>query len=522
MKLVFFLQAENVSKKQREIKAAVNRAVSGTKCEIDDLTQRLYVIVPDDANLLDISDNICRELSMIGIPARPMAGGGDTVPPIRMKIKQKKQVPLWTFVISMVALALVVFVTAFALGGGFSGVWSEETLGTGEQEGEPYADKIGLVDSIFEVFSLYDTDGKLLLDTMLKAYAAASGDRYAYYYTAEEYAALMSDNAGNAVGIGILVTKAVESDNILIVRVIPDSPAAKAGLMAGDVITHIGSGESRVTVSEIGYERANGLLVGAVDSVADFTVLRGEAVLDFSVTRSAIKSVSVEYRISETDPTVGIIKIYEFNISTPVEFKDAMSAMKSAGCTKLVFDVRSNPGGDLNSISAVLSYFLEEGQTVLTTTYKDGSETVYRVEPVTFEGESADYAPCNVAREEIGMYREFAGSMVILTNGQTASAAELFTSALKDYGLARVVGETTFGKGIIQNVIPLENWGYEGAIKLTIGYYNPPISENYDGIGIKPDVEVSLGTGDDRVILELLKESEDAQLQAAISDLNNK
>jgi carboxyl-terminal processing protease len=93
---------------------------------------------------------------------------------------------------------------------------------------------------------------------------------------------------------------------------------------------------------------------------------------------------------------------------------------------------------------------------------------------------------------------------------------------MQDQGLATLVGVKTFGKGIIQNVIPLENWGYEGAIKLTIGYYNPPISENYDGIGIKPDVEVPLGTGDDRVILELLKESEDAQLQAAISDLNNK
>ena len=118
------------------------------------------------------------------------------------------------------------------------------------------------------------------------------------------------------------------------------------------------------------------------------------------------------------------------------------------------------------------------------------------------------------------MYRSFIGSMTVLTNGNTASAAELFTAALKDYGLARVVGDTTYGKGIIQSIIPLSYWGYEGAVKLTVGYYNPPISGNYDGVGIVPDVACTLSEEAAGISLYLLPEEKDGQLLTAINDLN--
>lgn len=519
MKISFSLLPEDIRHNHKEIKGLVGRLFPDAKVEFDKNRGRLNLTLSEGNDREAVADAICQGLSDMGILAQalPEHTVYSAMPPIRTDLKPKRQVPLSVFITSLIALALAVFVVTFTLAGGFADLMTEDTLGTGVQEGESYADKISLIDSIFEAYSLYETDGQKLLDMMLKAYAYATDDKYAYYYNAEEYNALMSDNSGNAVGIGVMVTQDPGSPNLLIVRVLPDSPAAKAGVQAGDVITHLGKGEERVSVAEIGAVEANNRMAGAADTAAEFTVLRDGVEHDFSIVRAAIKTVSVESRVSETDPTVGIVKIFEFNIETPAQFKAAMASLREKGCTKMIFDVRDNPGGDLNSISAVLSYFLEDGQTILSTVEKDGTTTTYKVEAITFEGE---YAPCSVAQEEIGMYRSFVGSMAVLTSDYTASAAELFTAALKDYQLARIVGDTTYGKGIIQSIIPLDYWGYEGALKLTVGYYNPPISGNYDGVGIKPDVEVSLGENADSVIIELLPENEDPQLQAAIAELN--
>lgn len=523
MKLIFSLQAEDLLQLQNKIQTTVEDLYPAYPAHIDPKAAQLVLCVPDDANVLDISDKLCAALAEIGVGAKKTVVRAAEKPPVR-RIKDKRQssVSIPVFAVSLICVALAVFILGFSLAGGFVTSVRETTLGTGQQEGESYADKIALIDSIFEHYSLYDTDGKRLLDTMLKAYAMATDDRYAAYYTDEEYAALMAENSGDAVGIGISVMKDPDSDNMLIVRVVPGTPAALAGVKPGDLITHVGSGEQKAAVGEIGYDAASNRMIGEADSIADFTVLRDGAELSFSVTRAKIETVSAIGRVSVTDPTVGIIKIYEFNITTPADFKKAVGEMQAAGCTKLIFDLRDNPGGDLNSISAVLSYFLEEGQTILTTTYKDGSGEIYKVKPVTYEGENAEYGPCNVAREEIGMYRNVFEKMVVLTNGYTASAAELFTIVMKDYGLAKSVGDTTYGKGIIQTIFPLKSEGFGGAVKLTVGYYNPPISENYDKKGIAPDVAVSLGEDADSIILELLPEGSDPQLQAAISECNTK
>ena len=130
---------------------------------------------------------------------------------------------------------------------------------------------------------------------------------------------------------------------------------------------------------------------------------------------------------------------------------------------------------------------------------------------------SGSYAACSVAASEIGMYRNY--THAVITNGYTASAAELFTAVLKDYSLATVVGETTIGKGVLQTVYNLEKWGYSGAIKLTTGYYNPPSGVNYDGVGVLPHVEVKLSEAAANKSIYLLTEEEDDQLQEAVKAL---
>ncbi|MBR5881153.1 MAG: hypothetical protein IKZ16_05650, partial [Clostridia bacterium] len=286
-----------------------------------------------------------------------------------------------------------------------------------------------------------------------------------------------------------------------------------ADILPGDRIGKIGSKAEGELVSEMSYELAMKKMAGVEGTVAQFVVARGDEEIEFSITRAAFTVVSAEGRVSTTDPKVGIVRISGFEAKTPVQFKEAMNALINAGCERFVFDVRNNPGGDQKSITAVLSYFLNENDTVLSTVSKNGTTTYYKVEPVNYNGE---YADCSILKNEIGMFRNY--QSVVLTNENTASAAELFTAALSDYDLTTVVGTTTFGKGIIQSVIDLSSLGYsyKGGLKLTTGYYAPPSGVNYDGVGIVPDVSVALDAAYAGTSLYLLTEQQDNQLQAAI------
>ena len=176
------------------------------------------------------------------------------------------------------------------------------------------------------------------------------------------------------------------------------------------------------------------------------------------------------------------------DITTPVAVKDAVSSLQSKGCTKFVFDVRDNYGGSLKSVGAVLSYFLNEGDTIIKTVDKNGTEEITTVKPVTYVGNDA---PCSVSAEDIGIYRDL--DLVVLCNENTASAAELFTAAIRDYDLGNIVGSKTYGKGSAQSYFALRG-GLSGVVKLTTAMYYPPCGVSYEGIGITPDVEIALSS----------------------------
>ena len=246
---------------------------------------------------------------------------------------------------------------------------------------------------------------------------------------------------------------------------------------------------------------------------SNITVQRAGEQKSFSIARALVENVSVTGRVSEADATVGIVSISQFIINTPVQFETEMEKLIAQGCTRFVFDVRNNPGGDLRSIVAVLSYFLNEDDLIVTTVYKDGTTESEYAKPISYEG---DYAACSIAKEDIGKYRNY--KKAVLINGNTASAAELFTAVLADYELATLIGTTTYGKGVLQNIFDLSPWGYTGGIKLTTGYYNPPSGENYDGKGITPKGgETPLDDAVKNKNLYLLTETEDNQLRAAIT-----
>jgi len=528
MRIIFSLNPAVAPGKEQELIALVTSRLPGASAQVDPAGMRMLVVLPIGTDPFAASETVRYTLRELGYDAREierLAPQYTQAPPMYPPMyppmqKKPRTVRLSTFLISLISAILVVALLSFSLAAvvfsAVPGLLYSDSLGNMENKGEDYIGKISLIDQIFSEYSLYDIDGDLMLDSMLKAYAAATGDRYAAYYTAEEFAALMADNNAEAVGIGITVVENLDPDGFMIVSVLPDSPAMAAGVAPGDLLIAVKSGDAVITVEDDGFDRVYAALGGGEGTVAEFTVRRGSETLDFSVTRARLQTRSVEARVHSADPTVGVVRIMQFDLSTPQQFEAAMEALIGEGCTRFVFDVRNNPGGDLQSVNAVLSFFLNEGDLIVSTSQKDGTTTYYHNNPADYDG---DYAGCSVKKEKIGKYRNYKNA--VLVNGNTASAAELFTAALADYDLTTVVGETTFGKGILQQVYSLEPLGYEGGIKLTTGYYSPPSGVNYHDKGITPDVAASLEGEAANKNVYLLTDSEDTQLTAAINALQS-
>ncbi len=350
-----------------------------------------------------------------------------------------------------------------------------------------------LISSFFDYYALQDVDEEAMMAAALKAYVYATGDRYAAYYTEEETAALEASNAGSSEGIGINI---IEDETIVggvaykvlrVVNVMEGSPALAAGIRLGDMICAVGVGENAETITSLGYDIALQKLQGSSGTKAEFTVFRstdaGIKTLEFQIKREAVTTTSVRGQaVTWQGKKIGVVKIFQFDATTPTQFKSEMNRLIGEGCGAFVYDVRSNPGGALTSIEAVLSYFLQKNDTLIITRDSQKNETVSKVKPVTYRG---TYASCSVTKEEIGMYRQYPS--VVLCNGNTASAGELFTAAFRDYGLAPVVGTKTYGKGTMQQFFDLSYFEYKGTLRLTVAAYYPPSDVGYDGVGILPD-----------------------------------
>ncbi|MBE6619953.1 MAG: hypothetical protein E7625_01120 [Ruminococcaceae bacterium] len=402
-------------------------------------------------------------------------------------------------------------------------------LGNNNSSSDSTFPELDLIDYFFEQLSVLDLDRETLVTAVLKAYVEATGDMYAEYYTEEELKAMTSDNQGELEGIGVSVVNDVvelggqKYSVLTIISVFNDSPAMSGGIRIGDHVYAVFDEEGNsYTVEELGYDKAITYVRGVAGTKTRFTVLRAGAegqytAHEFEIERKKITTESVTGRVSEQDPTIGIVKISQFDLTTPPQFKRTMDELIGKGCKKFVFDVRYNPGGDLRSIEAVLSLFLNEGDVMIQTVYKDGSGEVDKVGIKSHKDEASQ--TCNVTREDIGKYRNY--QFAVLTNEYTASAAELFTSNLRDYELATLVGNTTYGKGCMQSTYDLSYWGVKGGLKLTTAWYLPPSGQNYHDIGIVPHIEVDM----DESLIEkygniyLIPDREDPQLIAAIQAL---
>ncbi len=392
----------------------------------------------------------------------------------------------------------------------------------------PSSDQLSALQDIFEKYAYYygNKSEEELMEAVMKAYVEATGDLYAEYYTVEEYRAITSDRVGASVGIGVSIVQTelnvggVVQQGFQVIAIFKNAPAEKTDLRVGDFIYRIKVDGVYKTVNELGYTEAANAVRGEAGTVAQLSALRksGDSYvsLDFSIERAAYEKESVSYRISEADAKVGIVHISSFDLTTPHQFKEAVNALLNAGVEHFIFDVRNNPGGDLQSIKAVLTYFLQPGDLILSSITRDGKvDQPYVAEVIKWSG---DYAACNVTASEIGMYADL--DMVVLCNGNTASAAEVFTATLRDYELATVVGDKTFGKGIMQTTMTLSKGGKViGYVKMTTHAYVTKCGVTYHDIGIFPDPNYTVALSEEaqQYNFYLLPEALDDQLQAAIT-----
>lgn len=401
----------------------------------------------------------------------------------------------------------------------------------------PTGNAFEILDAMIRSFSLYadNLDEKAMTEAAFKAYVEATGDVYARYYTEEEYAELTAESDGDFCGIGVTVVQSTFTDNgdekkvYRVIEVYEGSSAIEAGIRTGDLVYAVKIEGAWKTIGELGFDKTLLAMRGKEGTDVEVRFLResGESVesLERTLTRRKLKTHSVRSELSETDATVGIVHITGFDMTTPVQFKDNVNALLTKGVKHFVFDVRNNPGGDLQSIVAVLSYFLSEGDMVISAIDKDENVAgTYTVTEHTFEGR---YAGCSVAKDEIGMYKDL--DFTVLCNENTASAAEVFVATLRDYreekGFRKdnIVGTTTFGKGIMQTTrrIPFTD-GTVAYLKLTTHAYVTKCGESYHGEGIKPDHLVELSEDAKKQPLSALKQSDDAQLLAAVALFKNK
>ena len=357
--------------------------------------------------------------------------------------------------------------------------------------------KLAYIDYYYRTMYAGEINNDDLVYLIAKAYVLGAGDKFGNYYSADEFKTVMSDTQGDSVGIGVYVTSDANADTIKISYVMKDGPANRAGLLPGDIVTHV-EGES---VSDLGYYVAVDKIKGQEGTEVTITYVRDGEICDITLVREKITVESVIYTKHETEKDVGIIRIIEFNNSTPAQFKNAIKqAVSTDKCKSLVFDLRGNPGGTLTSVLEMLDFLLPSG-TIATVRYADGTEQKYLSDE---------------AGEEFSALYSDDVKMAVLTNGYTASAAELFTCALKDYEKAIVVGEKTYGKGCGQSVIPLPDGC---GLAFTTFLYDPPKSANYNGVGITPNIEKELSEEASSKNLFDLSHNEDDQLKAAVEAL---
>ena len=312
-------------------------------------------------------------------------------------------------------------------------------------------------------YYLNEIDNNKIQDGIYKGMVDSLGDQYTVYYTADEYKQFTTASSGTYCGIGVAVSQNVTTGAITIVKTFKKGSGAEEGMLPGDVIYKVAGKK----IEGLELSKVVSQIKGEEGTFVKVTVLRNGKEIEFNLERRQLEIDTVTYRMEEKDgKKIGYIAVSEFDEVTASQFKSALKDLEKEGMQGLVIDLRDNPGGLLDVTCEMLDRMIKKGILVYT---------------VDKNGKRVD--------EEATDNLSFDKPVAILVNGNSASASEVFSGAMKDYKVATLVGTNTFGKGIVQSIVPFEDGT---AMKVTVSKYYTPNGANIHGTGIKPDVVVEL------------------------------
>lgn len=378
--------------------------------------------------------------------------------------------------------------------------------------------KVDLLEQLVDEYFLFDEniDPEMMEAGIYKGMMAGLLDPYTVYYTPEEYQALTEETEGVYCGIGALVSQNINSGLITAIRIFKDSPAEKAGMKKGDIIYKVGDVEASSMELDVLVRQE---IRGERKTPVDVTVLRDGEEVELHIIRDTVEVTTVEYQMLEEE--TGYILVTQFELVTGEQFKEAVDELTKQGMKKLIIDLRDNPGGVLDAVVEMAAYLLPEDKlegTLVSTSDKNGKGIRYycadgKIQYEANDGQGKDNRYPKPDGHQLDI------PMVVLINGNSASASEVLAGALRDYGSAELVGTTSFGKGIVQSLVPLADGS---AVKMTISHYYTPSGFDLHAKGLDPDVEIEQEVPEDLEEAFEIPLDRDNQVQKALEVLEEK
>ena len=403
--------------------------------------------------------------------------------------KGKTGVAVWRVVLISISAALLGCSLGVLLGAGVV-ITSQARRAAESMESDDSMTPDKKEKVIREMIDTYYLDAKSLSENTIddgkyKGMLESLGDPYSVYYTEEAFTDLMESTEGTFYGIGVYLSQSISTNEIRVAKPIKKSPAEAAGILADDILIKVNDEDIRGQELSLVVSKVK----GPEGTTVDLTFLREGEEYTVTVERAKVEVQTVDYRMEDEKEKIGYIQVTEYDDVTYSQFVEAIDALNEQGMKSLVLDLRGNPGGNVSTVVDMTDELIDEGIVVYTED-RDGNRQDY---PST-EG------------------KRFDGEIVVLVDGNSASAAEIMTGALKDYEVATVMGTTTFGKGIVQRVFSL---GDGTAVKITVENYFTPNGHNIHKVGIEPDVVVEFDAD------AYKKDETDNQLNAAIDYLKD-
>lgn len=361
------------------------------------------------------------------------------------------------------------------------------TISAEEYERLKQYEKLDMVMQYLEAWYYLEPDKDKMMEGAIQGMMYALEDPYSFYYNPEDWKTMWEDDEGEYAGIGLNLLGNYEDYSVTVIRVFEDTPAQRAGLRKGDLLVRV----EDIEVDAYSMQAAVDVMRGQVGEEVEVEVLRGDEYLTFTMPRAIIHVNRVEHMMLEND--VGYIALYEFAGDCQAEVKNALEQLRSQGAKALVMDLRDNPGGWVDGALEIADLFLDQEMLAYNMDRYGNKETM----------------ETKAGKDDI--------PLVFLVNENSASSSEILAGGMQDLGRATLVGTNTFGKGVIQSVIPLDGFNpetSEDGFQMTIAQYYLPSGKEVHKVGIVPDVVVEMPE-EMKILYFELGDMTDPQLKAA-------